>query len=195
MRSTLRRNAMTTPASVHCVSGQHVFGDLSCTGFRRKIWHPRHHCLVTIHSSRIGSYAPPGTSGSRAPPGSSGSRAPPGTSGSGVPPAPPGSSGSGFSGLTGSISRQWHRINIVSAPSRFHVDVVHVVFFVSNCATSVLRISQLLLDPSIHFLCNIRTFMEHVTFVTVQHSDSTHRRVFSNRQQWFAHRCLNTSNP
>ena len=27
------------------------------------------------------------------------------------------------------------------------------------------------------------------------HSDSTHRRVFSNRQQWFAHWCLNTSNP
>ena len=49
MRSTLRRNAMTTPASVHCVSRQLVFDDLSCTGFRRKIWHPRHHCLVTIH--------------------------------------------------------------------------------------------------------------------------------------------------
>ena len=49
MRSTLRRNAMTTPASVHCMSRQLMFSDLSCTGFRRKIWHPRHHCLVTIH--------------------------------------------------------------------------------------------------------------------------------------------------
>ena len=36
--------------------------------------------------------------------------------------------------------------------------------------------------------------MEHVTVVTIQDSDSTHRRVFSNRQQWFAHRRLNTSN-
>ena len=49
MRLTLRRNAMTTPASVHCVSRQLMFSDLSRTGFRRKIWHPRHHCLVTIH--------------------------------------------------------------------------------------------------------------------------------------------------
>ena len=49
MRSTLRRNAMATPASVHCVSRQLVFGDLSCTGLRRKVWRPRHHCLVTIH--------------------------------------------------------------------------------------------------------------------------------------------------
>ena len=49
MRSTLRRDAMATPASVHCVSRQFVFGDLSCTGLRRKIWHPRHHCLFTIH--------------------------------------------------------------------------------------------------------------------------------------------------
>ena len=49
MRSTLRCNAMATPASVHCMSRQLVFGDLSCTGLRRKVWHPRHHCLVTIH--------------------------------------------------------------------------------------------------------------------------------------------------
>ena len=34
MRSTLRRYAMATPASVHCMSRQLVFGDLSCTGFR-----------------------------------------------------------------------------------------------------------------------------------------------------------------
>ena len=46
MGSTLRRNAMTTPASVHCMSRQFVFGDLSCTGLRRKIWHPRHHCHI-----------------------------------------------------------------------------------------------------------------------------------------------------
>ena len=78
--------------------------------------------------------------------------------------------------------------------SWFHVDVVYVVFFVRNCATSVLRIPQLLLDPSINFLRNIRTFVEHVTFVTTQHSDTARRRVFSNRQQWFAHGCLNTSN-
>ena len=51
MRSTLRRNAITTPASVHCMSRQLMFSDLSCTGFRRKIWHPRHHCLVTIMCS------------------------------------------------------------------------------------------------------------------------------------------------
>ena len=31
------------------VSRQLMFSDLSRTGFRRKIWHPRHHCLVTIH--------------------------------------------------------------------------------------------------------------------------------------------------
>ena len=49
MRSTLRRNAMATPASVHCVSLQLVFCNLSCTGLRRKVWHSRHHCLVTIH--------------------------------------------------------------------------------------------------------------------------------------------------
>ena len=37
--------------------------------------------------------------------------------------------------------------------------------------------------------------MEHVTFVTIQDSsDSTNRREFSNRQQWFTHRRLNTSN-
>ena len=39
MRSTLRRNAMATPASVHCVSHQLLFDDLSCTGLRRKVWH------------------------------------------------------------------------------------------------------------------------------------------------------------
>ena len=43
VRSTLRRNAMATPASVHCMSRQLVFGDLSCTGLKRKTWHPRHH--------------------------------------------------------------------------------------------------------------------------------------------------------
>ena len=32
--------------------------------------------------------------------------------------------------------RQWHRLNFVS--SRFHVDVVHVVLSVSNCATVML---------------------------------------------------------
>ena len=67
MRSTLRRNAMTTPVSVHCMSRQLMFSDLSCTGFRRKIWN-----LGTSASSCIGSCAPPGTSGSRAPPGTSG---------------------------------------------------------------------------------------------------------------------------
>ena len=45
----LRRNVMTTKASVHCMSRQLMYNDLSRTGFRRKIWHPRHHCLVTIH--------------------------------------------------------------------------------------------------------------------------------------------------
>ena len=86
-------------------------------------------------SSRIGSCAPPGTSGSR---------------------APPGTSGSGFSGLTGSDLAGNHPIlnlqTVASHQSCFllvHVDVVHVVFFVRNCATSVLRISQLLLNPSI----------------------------------------------
>ena len=49
MRSTLRRNAMTTSASVHCVSRQVMFSDLSRTGFRKKVLHPRHHCLVTTH--------------------------------------------------------------------------------------------------------------------------------------------------
>ena len=33
--STLRRYAIATPASVHCMSRQLVFGDLSCIGFRR----------------------------------------------------------------------------------------------------------------------------------------------------------------
>ena len=61
VRSTLRRCAMATPASVHCVSRQLVFGDLSCTGPRREIWHPRHHSPST--SSRIGTCAPPATSG------------------------------------------------------------------------------------------------------------------------------------
>ena len=49
MRSTLRRNAMATPASVRCVSRQLVFDILSCTGLKRKVWHPRHHGRVTIH--------------------------------------------------------------------------------------------------------------------------------------------------
>ena len=48
--------------------------------------------------------------------------------------------------------------------------------------------------PKHQFLRNIRTLVEHVTFVTIQHRDSTLPRVFSNRQQWFTHRCLNTSN-
>ena len=34
VRSTLRRYAMATPASAHCMSRQLVFGDLSCTRFR-----------------------------------------------------------------------------------------------------------------------------------------------------------------
>ena len=49
VRSTLRRNTMATPASVHCMSRQLVFGDLSCTGLKRKTWHPRHHKHFTIH--------------------------------------------------------------------------------------------------------------------------------------------------
>ena len=176
VRSTLRRYAMATPASVHCMSRQLVFGDLSCTWFRGRFG-----TLGTMSSS-------PSIASSR-----TGSC------------APPGSTGSGFSGLTGSdpagnptrgtivsVLGQWHRISLVS--SRFHVDVVHIVLFVRNCATSVLRISQLLLEPSISFLRNIRTFVKHVTFVTIQNSDSTHRRVFCNRQQWFIHRRLNTSN-
>ena len=124
-----------------------------------------------------------------------------GTFGSGAPPAPPGSSGSGFSGLTGSDPAGNPPGNrsptVASHQSCFlwvSVDVVHVVFFVRNCATSILRISQLLLDPSINLLRNIRTFWEHVTFVTIQHSDTTRRRVFSNRQQWFTNKRLNTSN-
>ena len=48
-RSTSRRYAMVTPASVHSMSRQLVFGDLSCTGFRRETWHPRHHELFAIH--------------------------------------------------------------------------------------------------------------------------------------------------
>ena len=34
VRSTFRRNAMAAPASVHCMSRQLVFGDLSCTGLK-----------------------------------------------------------------------------------------------------------------------------------------------------------------
>ena len=88
MRSTLRRNAMATPASVHCVSRQLMFINLSRTGFRRVICTFGTMSSSPSASSRIGSCAPPGTSGSRAPPGTSGFCAPPGAS--------------GFSGLTGS---------------------------------------------------------------------------------------------
>ena len=49
VHSTLRRNAMATPASVQCMSRQHMFCNLSCTGLRRKVWHSRHHALITIH--------------------------------------------------------------------------------------------------------------------------------------------------
>ena len=73
VRPTLRRYAMATPASVHCMSRQLVFVDLSCTGFRRRLG-----TLSTTSSS-------PSTASSRI--GSC---------------AAPGSSGSGFSGLTGS---------------------------------------------------------------------------------------------
>ena len=45
--------------------------------------------------------------------------------------------------------------------------------------------------PCIDFLRNIRTSVEQVT---IQDCNSSHRRVLSNRQQWFAHRRLNTSN-
>ena len=48
VRSTLRRYAMATPASAHCMSRQLVFGDLSCTRFGRETWHPRNHQLSTI---------------------------------------------------------------------------------------------------------------------------------------------------
>ena len=90
------------------------------------------------------------------------------------------------------ISRQWHRINSVS--SRFHEDVVHVVLFVRNCVT-VLRISQLLLDPSINFLCNIRTFCGTCDLLSPYNTVTPHHRcALSNGQQRFAHRCLNTSN-
>ena len=40
------------------------------------------------------------------------------------------------------------------------------------------------------FFATFEPSVEHVTFVTIQHSDSTHRRVFSSRHHW----CLNTSN-
>ena len=33
-------------------------------------------------------------------------------------------------------ARQWHRVSLVSL--RLHVDVAHIVFFLSNCATVVL---------------------------------------------------------
>ena len=122
--------------------------------------------------------------------------------GSCAPPAPPGSSGSsgsGFSGLTGSDpagtpprTQKGHRISLVS--SRFHVDVVHVVFLLRNCTTVVLRISHLLLDPCIDFLRNIRTSVDQVTFVAIQDYNSTHCRVHTNRQQWLTHLRLNTSN-
>ena len=49
VRSTFRRYAMAAPASVHCVSRQLVFGNLSCTGFGRETWHPRNHERFTIH--------------------------------------------------------------------------------------------------------------------------------------------------
>ena len=49
MRSTFRRYATATPASVHCMSPQFVFGDLSCTGLRTELWNPRNHELFTIH--------------------------------------------------------------------------------------------------------------------------------------------------
>ena len=132
MRSTLRRNAMTTPASVHCVSRQLMFSDLSRTGCSGGSFGN----LGTIASSpstssRMGSCVPPGTSGSRAPPGTSGFCAPPGAS--------------GFSCLTGSdpagnppILNLQTMASHQSFFSWFHVNVVHVVFFVRNCTTSAI---------------------------------------------------------
>ena len=49
VRSTLRRNAMATPASVHYMSRQLVFGDLSCIWFKKKTCPPPHHEHFTIH--------------------------------------------------------------------------------------------------------------------------------------------------
>ena len=52
MLSTLRRNAVATPAFAHCVSHQLVFGDLSCTKLRRKVWHARAQ-LPLHHTHRL----------------------------------------------------------------------------------------------------------------------------------------------
>ena len=104
--------------------------------------------------------------------------------------APPGTSGFGFSGLAGSDPADNPPIQnlqtVASHPPCF-------LLVSCRCCTRCF-LCAFLLDPSINFLCNIRTFVEHVTFVTIQHSDSTHRRVFSNRQQRFTNRRLNTSN-
>ena len=54
-----------------------------------------------------------------------------------------------------------------------------------NFATSILRISQLFLDPSDNFPRNIRTYVERATLVTIQHSDTARRRVFFSNKQWF----------
>ena len=161
MRSTLRRKALTTPASVHCMSRQHIVSDLSCTGFRRKSWHPRHppHHLALDHVLLLEL----------------------------LDLDSPGTSGSGFSRVTGSDPAGNPPTDSGIASIMFLLVSFRRCARCSLCTQlyNVLRISQLLLDPSIHLLCNIRTFVEHITFVTIQHSDSTLCCVFSNRQQWF----------
>ena len=176
MRSTLRRNAMTTPASVHCMSRQLVFGDLSCTGFRRKIWHPRHHCLVTIHiishwimcsswnfwiscsswnfwiwilrSYRFG----PG-------------RQPPDSESPSI----------------------LFSIGLCRCCTRCFLCTQLCNLGTENLSTSSGSLRQ---SSSQHSnLCGTKK-----TFVTIQHSDTARRRVLSNRQQWFTNRRLNTSN-
>ena len=138
----------------------------------------------------------PGTSGSRAPPGTSGSRALPGTSGFCAPPGT-----SGFSGLTGSDPAGNPRIlNLQTVASHQSCFLSVSGRFCTRCflCTQLCNLGTENLSTPFgskdQIFCNIRTFVTHVTFVTAQHSDSTLRRVFSNRQQWFAHRCLNTSN-
>ena len=130
-------------------------------------------------STRIGSFAPPASP---------------------APPAPLAFLGFVFSRLTSSDQTgnppMLHLRAVASHQSRFFSASCRCC---ARCVPCTQPCNRGIVNPSspsgsTHLLRNSRTFVKHVTFDMVQNCDSALRRVLTNRQQRFAHGCLNTTN-
>ena len=142
MRSTLRRDAMTTPASAHCVSCQLVFS----------------FCAMRVLSARVSAICLSGT--------------------------PLGSSGSGFSGLTGSDPAGNRPRNECLSPQTVASHLSRFLSVSCSCCTRCSLCTQLcnrsivnLSSPSgsMHrFSSQHSNHCESCNIVTTQHGNSTH---------------------